>query len=63
MRFRTLALTLALAFGTTAMAEASQAKRAVIHRTAKKGTVRKARTSKLAKARKAKRGKTIKAFR
>jgi hypothetical protein len=62
MRIRTLALALALACGTTAMA-ANQAKRPVVHRTAKKGTVRKAKTSKVAKARKAKRGKTVKAFR
>jgi hypothetical protein len=33
----------------------------VIHRTAKKGTVRKSK-SKLAKSRKAKRGKTVKSF-
>jgi hypothetical protein len=57
MRFRTLALALALTFGTTVMAEANQAKRPVVHRTAKKGTVRRARTS---KARKANRGKTVK---
>jgi hypothetical protein len=57
MRFRTLALALALTFGTTVMAEANQAKSPVVHRTAKKGTVRRARTS---KARKAKRGKTVK---
>ncbi|HEV3200868.1 MAG TPA: hypothetical protein VGZ73_23355 [Bryobacteraceae bacterium] len=60
MRIRTLALALALVFGTTVIAEANQAKRPVIHRTARKGTVRKSRTS---KARKARRGKTIKAFR
>ncbi|HLK70132.1 MAG TPA: hypothetical protein VKU19_42175 [Bryobacteraceae bacterium] len=58
MRFRTLALALALAFGMSAMAQASP-KRAVIHKTARKGKVRKG-TSKMAKAHKAKRGKTIK---
>jgi hypothetical protein len=60
MRFRTLVLAFALACGTTAMVEANQAKRPVIHRTGKKGTVRRARTS---KAHKAKPGKTIRAHR
>jgi hypothetical protein len=60
MRISTLALALALAFGTTAMVEASQARRPVVHRTARKGMVRKGRTS---KARKFKRGKTVGAHR
>ena len=42
------------------MAAANQAKRPVIHRTARKGMVRKGRTS---KARKFKRGKTVRAHR
>jgi hypothetical protein len=60
MRIRTLALALALALGATAMSAANPAKRAVIHKTARKGTVRKAKTS---KARKAPRGKTVKTVR
>jgi len=46
------------------MAEAANpAKRPVIHRTAKKGMARRAKTSKIAKSRRVKRGKTTKAFR
>jgi hypothetical protein len=60
MKFRTLALALALVCGTTVMAEASQARRAVIHKTTRKSTVRRARIS---NAHKAKRGKTIRAHR
>jgi len=63
MRIRTLALALALACGTTVMAEANQAKKPVIHRTAKKGTPRKSRNSRVVKARKAKRGKTLRSSR
>ena len=59
MRFRTLALALALACGMTVAADASTAKRAVVHKTARKGTVRKGK-SKMAKVRKAKRGRTVK---
>ncbi len=56
MRIRTLALVLALVFGATAMVQASPAKRAVIHKSARRAKVRKG-TSKMVKARKAKRGK------
>jgi hypothetical protein len=58
MRFRTLAVALALACGLTAMAEASPAKqKAVVHRTARQGTVRK---SGKIKAHRVKSQKTVK---
>jgi hypothetical protein len=60
MRFRTLALALALAFGMTAMADASTARKAVVHKTAKKGTVRRSRS---VKARKTGHGKVVKSHR
>ena len=54
MRFRTLALALALACGMTAMAEARQTKqKAVVHHTAKKATVRRGKTMKANQARRA----------
>jgi hypothetical protein len=59
MRFRTLILALALAAGFTSLASASTARKAVIHKTARKGKVRKG-TVKSARVRKAKHGKTIK---
>ena len=59
MRFRTLILALALATGLTSLASASTAKRPVIHKTARKGRVRKGAV-KSARVRKAKRGKIIK---
>ena len=52
MRLRTIALALALACGSTVMANANPAKRVVVHKSARKSTVRR---SKLAKTRRAKR--------
>ena len=52
-----MALALALACGTTAMVEAKQAKKPVIHRTAKKSAIRRGKSPKFHKV---KRGKTMK---
>ncbi|HTS30133.1 MAG TPA: hypothetical protein VMH81_29880 [Bryobacteraceae bacterium] len=59
MRIRTLALVLALASGAAGLAEASTAKRAVVHRSARKAVVRKG-NSRMVKGRKAPRPKVVK---